>query len=747
MNSSATYVIETTDDFNELFNLLDSDIGSYLCLDLETDSVQEKTAKIHGVGLAISPEEAFYIPVRDKEKNVLWSQDQLQYIYSCIGIVAKKRKLIGWNLIYDVLVFQNNSGIDISETIYCDGILLKHTLAEERPHGLKEVAVKYLGPESDKAQQALYDNIKKNGGSTTKENTEMWKADMDVLAEYCCWDVILSYKLFNLFMPQLKEQGLEKFFFDEEVMPLYQVTIDMKRTGFPVDVNYFKDLNTKIKADIFRLEKEILNDLKNEIKPFEESLLAEEFPCKTTGNFPKALSRVVGCPLPEKDGKITIAKKAIEGLNDGRSFYMWLLGYENALPSAEDILKAQHLLFFEKNPDCISVFNIASNDHLGWLFFEKLGLKPLSKTEKGKPQCDDDFLSSVKEKHSFVKKLIDYKKLQKLSSTYIEGILERQIDGTIYASFLQFGTTSGRYSSTNPNLQNLPRVKDDEAGLSELVLGYVNAIKKGFIAPSGYRIVNADYSQLEPCCFAHASGDEKLREVFRRGYDLYSQIAIDVFGLTDCSADKRAKNYLKKLHPEKRQLVKVFCLAVVYGAGAGRISEVMEVDYKYAASVIEDYLDAYPELRSYMERCDAKAKRDGFVKNDFGRIRHLPVAKALYARWGDKLLDGRYTKANGLGDLRYTLKNNLNNAKNFPIQSTAASIVNRAMIRYRQEAKKRGLQTPIIAQVHDEITLLAKESEAQAAKELLKECMENTTKISVPLQAEPLIGENWAEAK
>lgn len=741
-----TYVVDTIEDFENLDRLLNSEQQGYLCLDLETDSAQEKIAKIHGIGLCINSNEAFYVPVRDNKKELLWSIEELEYIYDSISSVCRNRQLWGWNLIYDTLVWENNTGHRISEYAHTDGILLKHTLNEERPHGLKEVAVKYLGEWADKAQEALYENIKANGGSTTKDNLEMWKANEEVLAEYCCWDVLLTYKLIEMFLPQLKEQELEKFFFEEEVMKLFHVTVDMKRHGFPIDVDYFRNLHEKISNDIKKLENDIITELKDIVEPYETGLLNEEFPVKNTGNFPKALAEILNIQLPTKNGKITLAKKEVEKQIGEHWFYDWLLG-EQGLWDNELTKKTQYALYFKKYPNDSRVFNLSSNDHLGWLFFQHLKLKPLSKTEGGKPQCDDSFLESIKEKYFFVQKLIDYKKLQKLDSTYIMGVLDRHVNGILYSSFLQFGTTSGRYSSTNPNLQNLPRIKDEEANLSELVLSYVNSIKRGFVAPRGYKIVNADYSQLEPCCFAHASGDEKLRDVFRKGYDLYSQIAIDVFGLTDCSADKKAKNYLKKVHPEKRQLVKVFCLAVVYGAGPGRIAEVMGVEYNFAQRVIEDYLDAYPDLKSYMERCDSLAKSQGYVKTEFGRIRHLPQAKALYSRWGNKLLDGRFSKQNGLGDLRYAFKNQLNLAKNFPIQSTAASLVNRAMIAFRERAKQKSLSCHIVAQVHDEITVIAKEEQAEEVRLLLKDCMEHTNYISVPLQADPIVNTNWAEAK
>src|SRR5690606_745379 len=148
---------------------------------------------------------------------------------------------------------------------------------------------------------------------------------------------------------------------------------------------------------------------------------------------------------------------------------------------------------------------------------------------------DDDFLETLKSKKE-ISMLLDYKKLNKLLSTYVEGILERQIDGVIYTNMLQFGTTSGRYSSRDPNLQNQPRVKDaQDSGLSPVVLKYVNAIRKGFVAGPGRKVVNADYSSLEPVCFAHVSGDEKLRDVFRNGEDLYSRVAIETFNLTGVS--------------------------------------------------------------------------------------------------------------------------------------------------------------------------------------------------------------------
>jgi len=316
---------------------------------------------------------------------------------------------------------------------------------------------------------------------------------------------------------------------------------------------------------------------------------------------------------------------------------------------------------------------------------------------------------------------------------------------------LQHGTTSGRYSSRNPNLQNQPRIKDEESGLSPLVLNYVNKIRAGFIGGTingkKYKVVNADYSQLEPTCFAHMSGDEKLREVFINGEDLYSRVAIDVFGLKNVSANKHAENYLKKLNPEYRQMAKVFCLAVVYGAEESRISGEMGISWREAKKVINAYLKAYPNLRKYMAKCNYNAKHYGMVRTEFGRVRHLQEAQSMFTLYGDKILDYKWAKRTNKQKIRSKFKNSLNNAKNFPIQGLAAHIVNRAMIALADAFDKNNIDGWISLQVHDEVTTIVREDQAELAAKLLQDCMENTTKISVPLYAEPIIADNWAEAK
>lgn len=752
------FVIDTLEAFEGLCSHVADCNPEYISLDVETDSVTEKVAKLYGIGLCFNKTDAFYIPIRRNDTSEFWDQSTVESIYNWITEQCRTRKLIGWNLIYDTLVYEYNTGHSISDYIYSDGILLKHCLEEERPFGLKEVALKYLGDWANKAQETLKENIKANGGLVTKDNFQIFKADLEVIADYCGFDVLLTRALFDIFEPRLKEEGLYELFYNEEIMPFYkEVLIDMKRKGFHVDVEYFKQLRTEINADISALEDEIHEMIAEDVKEFELRLLSEDYPEKRTGNFPKMVAEYFHIPLPyTKEGNPTLSKTAISKFNyssidpvlnhHNTLFYGWLLG-RNELPR-EWVSKVQRYWYAFNNPDKRYVFNLKSNDHLGWLIFSKLGVSPKDKTETGKPKCDDDLLDSIKKDYPFIARLIDLKKLIKLNSTYIEGILDVQVGSVIYTSYLLFGTTSGRLSSRAPNLQNLPRVKEDDSNLSGMVLKYTNAIKKGFVAPKGYVLVNADYSALEPRCFSHVAKDPKLQNVFHTGEDLYSRIAIEIFGITDCSSYPNDKNFLKKKYPELRQKAKVLALAVVYGAEAGRIAQLLDIDFFEAKEIIDNYLNAFPGLKEYMRDCDYRATKKGISKTDFGRIRHLPQAKELFNRYGSKLLYNKaWVKEQGLSDTKYTLKNALNNSKNFPIQGLAAHIVNRAMIKVAREFRQSGIDAWICAQTHDEVTCVARVEQGQHAAAILKRCMETAVAISVPLVAEPLIGPNWAAVK
>lgn len=743
-----THFIDCWDAFEDIQRFVQDNQFEYVSLDTETNSVIERKALLWGVGICFDDHEGFYFPIRDKEGNKFWSDEQEKAIAKWIAELCLTHKLIGHNIIYDVLVIKNNWGYDLTDYIYADTILMKHLVDEERPFGLKEVSVKYIGPGADLAQQELYESIRANGGKTTKENMEMFKADTQVLGRYCSWDVMLTKKLQDKFSVQVRKENTNDLLF-EEIMPLYRlVTIPMKDRGFPINVEHFRRLDNEITGEIKELNDHIVTQINGEIETFCSLLLNEQYPIKTSGTFPKILAEVLKLPLPRTpEGNTTLAKKKIEDLakHNTHPFYNWLLGNSEYIDH-DSLHRAQVEWYFKDNPDALHVFNLKSNNHLKWLFFEQLNETPISKTDSGEPQVDEDFLESIKKSHAWVKDLLDFKKLIKLKGTYIEGILDRQIDGVIYASMLQFGTSSGRYSSTNPNLQNLPRPKGEDSDLSPRVLKYVNAIREGFVAPKGYKLVDADQSALEPRCFAHSSGEPELQKIFHENMDMYSAIGIKSFNKPDASPYKKDPNYFGKLYPEMRQAVKTYCLAVTYGAEANRIAGLLNIERDEAQKLIDDYLNAFPGLKKYIKSCHDSAKKNGYVKNAFGRMRHLPRVQELYRKYGDKLLDARWAKMNGLSEERYQYKNGLNNSTNFPIQSLAAHIINRSAIAISKAFKEQNIDGYIALNVHDQLICIVKEEQAEQARDIVRDCMQNTVKIDVPLIAEPAIADNMKES-
>lgn len=749
------YIIDTPKLFDRLKEFYLESPEEYLVYDVETDSAMEIKANIYGLGLTFDGETLFYITFKDKQGNDIWTKTQINEIANWLLLVAQNTKGIAHNGIYDILVILYNLGINLTEYLYHDTILSAHLINEESLLALKELGIKYFGQSAVAEKEELLENIQKNGGKTNKDNLEIHKGDTEVIAKYCMKDVKLTYDLFKIFHNKLKEENLDKLFYDEEVMPLYRlVTIPMKKNGFTVDEGYFKQLKQDITLDISKLEEDIYNLISPYVVQFETNLLNKEIPIKPTGNFPKYAAKLLSFSLPTKKGKISLAKTEIDKilepqLEDHRNFLCWLKGTEEF--NSTLALEAQKFGYFEKYPEDKHIFNLRSNDHLIELLIKQLKLPIINKTKGGKPQIDDDFLNVYKNKKGIVEqvinKLLEFKQLNKIQSTYLEGILDRTVNGKIYTGMLQFGTTSGRYSSRNPNLQNLPRPKEDDSGLSELVLKYVNGIRKGFIAPKGYKIVDADYESLEPTCFAEMSGSEKLKEVFKKRLDLYSSVAIESEGLQkEFSADKKATNYLKNFRSDLRTKYKPIVLGIVYGAEETRVSQLLGCSKDEARVVINNYLNAYPDLRSYMKKCDYEAKTAGQVKTTYGRIRHLTEAKRLYQVYGNSLLDYKWANSKGLKEERWRFKNLLNNAKNVKIQGLAAHIINRAMIEIAKDLKKQNLDAHIALMIHDQIICISKTDQSEQVKQIMKYCMENTIKLSVPLVADPKIADNLKES-
>jgi len=791
-------ILRDSESLNRLLDYLEDCEHDFVSFDIETNSNVEATARVIGIGVCCYVDEAFYIPLAefDKTKNSLISLHEPEFESGFVKELLQtllRKKLIMHNGVFDIVTMWRRYGIDLTPALHADTILMKHTVDEERPFGLKDLAIRYqaqLGlPGNEAANQEQLDlkaSVISNGGKWTKEQKDIYKGDLTLIGKYCCADVDISLRMFDFLEQRMETEGFLDFFYNQEVMPLYrEATIPMKQHGVFIDIEYFKGLEKDLERGIMELTNKVFDQIEDDIQPLVREMLDKKIKETRTGKFAEGVLQYYELPVPsnKKTGKPTLAKSALQSLKLTYPDHValeWLLHSPNLVEVEEEVEFEEKItvdgeeqtqiikkkvkskvpdpndpgpklpskvvyaikkkLFVEDKPDLPHVFNLASSQQLSWLLFDKYKCEPKSYSRQTEaPSVDQDSLEFY-DHLPFMKDLIHLKKEEKLLSTYVKPILEKHIDGWLYPSMLQFGTTSGRYSCAGGlNLQTLPR--DDKR------------VKRGFISPPGYKVVNADFSSLEPRIFSWVSGDPGLKGVWIKGLDLYSQIAIDVFGLEGVSARETDENYLKKVAPEERQKVKEFALAVPYGANAWRIAGLTKVHPKEAEGWINKYLESYPMLSDYMQNQELQARGQGFVTSQFGRTRHLPEAKEMFKKFGPNIYNKRsMTKRYGdFGESQYyKYRNLMNNSKNSPIQMTAAHVCNVAMIKLARAFKKHNIDGWIALQVHDEITCIVREHQADLAARLLKDAMENndiTRQIDIPIVAEPIISTNFAEAK
>ena len=349
-------------------------------------------------------------------------------------------------------------------------------------------------------------------------------------------------------------------------------------------------------------------------------------------------------------------------------------------------------------------FNINSTKQLGEILFEKLKLTAKKKTKTGY-STDVDVLEKIKYEHPVIEKILEYRQLQKLNSTYVEGLIP-YIDetGRIHSKFHQTVTTTGRISSTDPNLQNIP---------TRMELG--RKLRKVFKPEQGYIFVDADYSQIELRVLAHISEDKNMIEAFCNNEDIHAQAASKVFNIP-----------LEEVTKEERTKAKAVNFGIVYGISEFGLGEQLGVSRKKAKEYIEQYLDKYSGIKEFMTNIVEETKEKGYVETLYHRRRYVPELKSnnyMVRQFGGRV------------------------AMNTPIQGTAADIMKIAMINVYNKLKENNLKSKLIVQVHDEILVETLESEKEQVKQIVKEEMENVIKLKVPLLAEVEEGYNWYEAK
>ena len=351
--------------------------------------------------------------------------------------------------------------------------------------------------------------------------------------------------------------------------------------------------------------------------------------------------------------------------------------------------------------------NISSPRQIGELLFDKLKLDPKAKkTARGSYTTDEATLTALSDKHPIIEEILEFRAVKKLLSTYIEPfpMFVNKQTGRVHTTFNQALTATGRLSSSNPNLQNIP-IRTERG----------KEIRKAFVAGSADGlIVSADYSQIELRIMAHLSQDQHLIQAFRNGVDVHAATAEKIFGVPH-----------EEVTADQRRVAKTANFGIMYGISSFGLSQRLGISRSEAKKLIDDYFNAFPAIRSFIDDTIAAARENGYVETIFGRRRYLPDINAKNAT------------VRALAE---------RNAVNAPIQGTAADIIKLAMIGVDRKMAEEGLQSKMVLQIHDELLFDTISSEREKLMSIVKEQMEHVTELSVPLTVECNYGKNWLEA-
>lgn len=678
----------------------------YVAFDTETTGIT-KDSEVIGFSVAADVEEGFYVVLSfwDTQEGRLIALDTKAAAPAFLKCLQGKQ-LIMHNGIFDCSMVQNNFGVSLIESLHTDTMLLAHLLNENRQVGLKELGLSIFGEDANKEQLEMKASVAANGGVLTKDKYELYKADSELMGKYGAKDAVLTLKVFHHLVPELFEQGLDSFFYDDESMPLLRgPTYELNTTGLNIDNEKLQLLKKQLEADCLEAKAFIYN----EITP----LVKAKYPgTGKTNHFNIGASAQLAWLL---------------FIEMGNDFY-------NLTKEGRNLCKALELKI-PYNPGAKREFLRVLRERQGQVYAPG---KYNPKTKKvGNPKkvreaqyylaCGKESLKKLAPRYRWVERYLEYAKNLKLLNTYVEGIEGRVQYGVIRPNFLQHGTTSGRYASRNPNFQNLPR--DDKR------------VKSFVVARPGRVFVGADHSQLEPRVFASVSQDETLMECFKSGKDFYSVVGAPIYGKTNCSLFKDDKDGFAKRHPNLRDAAKVIALATPYGRTAPQQAASMGISIEEAQHLIDRYFQAYPKVELMMLESHELAKRDGYVESLYGRPRRMPEAMDI-------------PKGLSHTELPYTARNVLNLAMNHRVQSSAASIMNRGAIlcwkTFKDLAKEDPIwhQVKIVLQVHDELVLEGPEELGEGMAQVLKFTMETAVVLpGVDLIAEPKIAKNLADLK
>lgn len=570
-----------------------------VCFDTETTGVDVFTAEMVGMSFCFAKGEAYYVTLPTERSE---AEDVLKEFKAFFQ--AEHIEKIGQNIKFDLLML-SMYGIELKGKLF-DTMIAHYLLQPELRHGMDYLAEIYL-----RYRTIHYEELV---GGKGKNQMDIRFVDIDLLCNYAAEDADITFQLKQILEAELKENGLEKLFYEME-MPLLRVLSIMERNGVRIDSEALRLSSEILTAELLNIEKEIHD----------------------------------------------------------------MVGYS---------------------------FNVSSPAQVGEILFDRLKLDDKAKkTKTGQYSTSEDILEKIRSKHPIIGKILDYRGLKKLLSTYIDALplLINPKTGKVHTSFNQTVAATGRLSSTNPNLQNIP-IRDAQG----------KEIRKAFIPDEGCVFLSADYSQIELRIMAHLSGDKNMLDAFNSGLDIHTATAAKIYKIP-----------VEAVTSDMRRKAKTANFGIIYGISTFGLSERLTIPRAEAKELIDGYFATYPDVKRYMDECIQRAKETGYVETIFGRKRYLAD------------INSQNSVVRGFAE---------RNAINAPIQGSAADIIKIAMVNIQKRLTAENMQTKMTMQVHDELNFVVPVSEAEQARRVVVEEMENVLKLKVPLIADCGVGANWLEA-
>lgn len=552
--------------------------------------------------------------------------------------------------------------------------------------------------------------------SEDNDETKIIKKKIDGIVVY---EESLNKNIYvkNPNIDKLKEifenENIEKIGFKiaEDYVLLRELDIQMQNVGFDIEVAAYDVNPTNIKHKLDEIAMQYLEfDINEFIPDGQTSLFDTETKANEVGPYIYAIRKLYETLKAEleKNNTIKLFNEIEMPLVTvlGEMQFNGMLCDKTELITFGVVLKDRlQTLTKEIYELAGEEFNINSTQQLGTILFDKLGLPSAKKNKKGY-STDVDTLEKIYDKHDIVPKILEYRSLMKLNSTYVEGLIPyvNPKTGRIHSYFHQTITATGRISSTEPNLQNIP--SHDDLGRN---------IKRAFKPKEGYVYIDADYSQIELRVLSHIAQDENMMNAFKNDEDIHREVASKVFNIPFDEVTK-----------EQRSSAKAVNFGIVYGITGFGLAKQIGTSRKEAQEYIDSYLEKFSGVRQFMSDIIKKAEENGFVETLFGRRRYVPELKSknfMVREFGKRV------------------------AMNTPIQGTAADIMKIAMNDVYKKLKEENLDARIVLQVHDELLIESSEKDCKKAKDILKSCMENAMQMSIPLKVELSEAKSWYDAK